>query len=100
MKSVQSHSLIHKITYVRLYIERWSAEMKFAWAIFFPCACLDIFDEFFDPRYARAEKLVENVSTLVSIVEKYVEKISTSTRKKKLPAQIHFPHANILNRRT
>ena len=71
--------------------ECWLAPMKFKQAFFSRAffdffdyfstldECLDIFDEFFDPRYARAEKYVPRHS---SCVEKYVEKISKSTWKK------------------
>ena len=54
--------------------ECWRAEMKFKRAFFSRAffdffdyfltldECLDIFNEFLDPRYAQAEKYVENVT--------------------------------------
>ena len=68
VKSVQSNSVIHKITYMYVCFECWLAPMKFKQA-------------FFD---------FSTIFQHSTNVEKYVEKISTSTWKKKCLLKFHF----------
>ena len=52
---------------------------------------LDIFAEFFDPRYARAEKFAKNVSTFVlcrNIYRKNLEKKNCPLQKNFLPLSV------------